>query len=1073
MVKARKRSTCTECSQRRQRCDRGVPCGRCVKRGVPDKCQLNWQGGRYDPGLHRTYPSRQRTLMPTPPTPPGETGDQTQSPCSVLHSEFPSLEDEPLWQVTKQNTPRPRYVFKPYEQARLRKSTVEANHGATTSFFTSTSSGLDLGLQSTAGAHQAFLQMLLPSLDHIWQLVDYHECYLLWYHCCYHGPTFRSELESVIAGQDDKTTLIVDGLHLQWLALLFSIMAGALTCSAEWRLREWGFSKPETVKLSTQWYKASITCLNHGNWTEEHEVYSVSAITTLTMIAHPLGRSAELSVLLGTALKIAQALGLDKLSHNAALDEIDEASSHEERHRSIRRELGRKLWSQLCVQDWMSLPSAGSHSINPSHFTTTKPTSRNHLTMDFLTATFPTYISYGNYLFDIAQLVVQHHEAMLQSTTPFTKYQHVLDYDTQMRNLATKGMPRFFHVMEPVDASWPEWVHWARSSLTVCFAHKIIMIHRAYIRRSFTNTVYSKTRVTCLAAAKTILNEAKKARDVNGPIIWIDKAYCVAAAIILCLDIFHRSESDPEYATHRNLVLQCIEQLQDFETGVIAVRGVNLLSKLIAERDRAGFIPGWPLHGIDTSNLFEDCPAKESFSMKYPALFLGLAALPLVFTAPSATEPQPPSKRSAALPVVSASGNAFWAGGERFYVRGIDYQPGGSSANIDPLANATTCKRDVEYFKQLGVNTVRVYSIDNSKSHDDCMSLLEDAGIYLVADVNSGGYSINRNDPKTSYNAAYLQSIFATVDVMSKYNNTMAFFSGNEVINDQPNSTLTAPYVKAVQRDIRNYQNSQGLRHIPVGYSAADVDTNRQQTADYMNCGPDAARGDFFAFNDYSWCDSDFVTSGWDQKVKNFTGYGIPIFLSEYGCIKNRPRTFKEMQALMSDNMTSVYSGGLLFEYSNDVNDMGIVTIKNEEVQTLSEFPLFSSALSNYPAPTGDGGAATTTNSVTCPTSASDWEVDPSLLPKMPTQAQKYMTDGAGDGPGLSGDGSQENADSGTATTMIADSEASPTSTKSATSSGSGGSDDDSGARSVSFDRSALLISGVVFFSTFFGAVLL
>ena len=29
--------------------------------------------------------------------------------------------------------------------------------------------------------------------------------------------------------------------------------------------------------------------------------------------------------------------------------------------------------------------------------------------------------------------------------------------------------------------------------------------------------------------------------------------------------------------------------------------------------------------------------------------------------------------------------------------------------------------------------------------------------------------------------------------------------------------------------------------------------------------------------NDYSWCNSNFQVSGWDQKVKNFTGYGIPI----------------------------------------------------------------------------------------------------------------------------------------------------------------------------------------------------
>ena len=113
--------------------------------------------------------------------------------------------------------------------------------------------------------------------------------------------------------------------------------------------------------------------------------------------------------------------------------------------------------------------------------------------------------------------------------------------------------------------------------------------------------------------------------------------------------------------------------------------------------------------------------------------------------------------------------------------------------------------------------------------------------------------------------------------MFAKYDNTLAFFSGNEVINDQPGTDIAAPYVKAVTRDIKLYLKARGLRKVPVGYSAADVSQNRWQTAQYMNCGPDNARSDFFAFNDYSWCNSDYHTSGWDEKVMNFTDYGIPI----------------------------------------------------------------------------------------------------------------------------------------------------------------------------------------------------
>ncbi|CAK7230780.1 1,3-beta-glucanosyltransferase [Sporothrix bragantina] len=449
----------------------------------------------------------------------------------------------------------------------------------------------------------------------------------------------------------------------------------------------------------------------------------------------------------------------------------------------------------------------------------------------------------------------------------------------------------------------------------------------------------------------------------------------------------------------------------------------------------------------------------RSFSLASAAAVLSAG---LVAANPSKTLPQL-ADRAASLPAITASGNAFWAGSTRFYVRGIDYQPGGSSNLADPLADTSVCNRDIAEFKKLGVNTVRVYTIDNSKNHDDCMNALAAAGIYLILDVNNPLYSINRENPAPSYNAVYLQSVFATIDEFVKYDNTMAFFSGNEVINSTAASTLSAPYVKAVTRDMRQYISERGYRKVPVGYSAADVSQNRMQLADYMNCGTDDERSDFFAFNDYSWCNTNFDVSGWDQKVKNFTGYGLPIFLSEYGCITNG-RDFGEVGALMNSEMTGVYSGGLMYEYALEVNNFGIVSIDGSTVSELPGFTKFASALSAYPAPTGDGGFTSTTNSQACPTKDSDWLVDSTLLPAMPADASAYIKDGAGTGPGLDGSGSQ-NAGS-TSVSMAApgsgSSTASPTSSKNA------------GVTAMGpMDKSPIVISGIVFFFTLAGALIL
>ena len=71
-------------------------------------------------------------------------------------------------------------------------------------------------------------------------------------------------------------------------------------------------------------------------------------------------------------------------------------------------------------------------------------------------------------------------------------------------------------------------------------------------------------------------------------------------------------------------------------------------------------------------------------------------------------------------------------------------------------------------------------------NHDKCMTILNDAGIYVILDVNSGNYgeNLNRADPSGTYNGQYLTRVFKFIDAFKNYPNVLGFFSGNEVIND-------------------------------------------------------------------------------------------------------------------------------------------------------------------------------------------------------------------------------------------------------------------------------------------------
>ena len=169
----------------------------------------------------------------------------------------------------------------------------------------------------------------------------------------------------------------------------------------------------------------------------------------------------------------------------------------------------------------------------------------------------------------------------------------------------------------------------------------------------------------------------------------------------------------------------------------------------------------------------------------------------------------------------------------------------------------------------------------------------------------------------------------------------------------------------------------------------------------------------------------------------------------------------------MSDQMSAVYSGGLMYEYSVEENDYGIVTIsKSGDIKKSDEFSMFKDALEKYPMPTGTGGAAKETHSVDCPDKASNWQVEPEGIPSMPEEAEKYMKDGPGDGPGLEGPGSQEAADSGTSTADVTSGQPSPTGT-----SDSSNEDDDSAASPMG--KAPLIVTGATLAFSLVGTLLL
>lgn len=355
------------------------------------------------------------------------------------------------------------------------------------------------------------------------------------------------------------------------------------------------------------------------------------------------------------------------------------------------------------------------------------------------------------------------------------------------------------------------------------------------------------------------------------------------------------------------------------------------------------------------------------------------------------------------IPTVEVYGQHFFYtnNGTQFFIRGVAYQqnysPNGTQSEnttyTDPLADGDACRRDIPYLKQIYTNLLRVYAIDPNLDHDDCMEQLASADIYIMADLGEPSTSIRSNDPE--WDVSLYRRYTSVIDTLSKYNNVIGFFAGNENVSSG-NQTSAAAFVKAAVRDCKGYIQSQGYRNtLGVGYATADVPA-RNELAAYFACEPGSSGNstqiDFWGYNVYSWCgNSSYTDSQYDDRVEFFSEYPVPVFFAEYGCIVGLEdvggpthRPFTEVPVLYG-NMTEVFSGGIVYEWFMGENDYGLVELTDNDA-SVSPYPDFTSLRSQIatisPSPTQRSAYSASYTAPSCPSvSGTSWEAAASPLP--------------------------------------------------------------------------------------------
>jgi len=128
-------------------------------------------------------------------------------------------------------------------------------------------------------------------------------------------------------------------------------------------------------------------------------------------------------------------------------------------------------------------------------------------------------------------------------------------------------------------------------------------------------------------------------------------------------------------------------------------------------------------------------------------------------------------------------------------------------------------------------------------------------------------------------------------------------------------------------------------------------------------------------------------------------GYPVPVFFSEDGCNVVRPRTFSDMPSIFGPNMTPILSGAIIYEWTQEANDYGIIQYPDTTIQNSVSVPIgspvpldpeFDTLMSVWAAvsPSSIAESAYTPQKTTfaCPATVSGWTIDPNAsLPPTPT----------------------------------------------------------------------------------------
>ncbi|SJL03204.1 uncharacterized protein ARMOST_06551 [Armillaria ostoyae] len=382
-------------------------------------------------------------------------------------------------------------------------------------------------------------------------------------------------------------------------------------------------------ELSKRMYSAAQACLHYDDFLGAHSLEHLQCILLMGVYQQNLDEADTHWALLGSAIKIAQNLGMSRLG-----SESDERTYSATWKSLVKRETARRVWWSL-VRLFLSLPyhshndqifndwshaaaHNGTYAIHPSQNHTGWPANVNDgdLVDDGRPLRSRPTEEYTEMTFSLTRLrfVVLYREILDEMQAP-TGYSFVGEMDKRLEEML-KGVPEHF-ITDDNSLAVDEGVKGLELTLCLIMGEtRRLRLHRPYLFRGYKDRKYVKSREQCIASAQAILDHLKSDDEQSAILLkwWIVLFYGFAAAVVLFIDLCHQKAADDGRCLdqRRAELRQALDLFKTAEhISVVSRNAIALLEGLLSEV--SFFAP--PLPAVDCFSIVAaepDLPSKPS-----------------------------------------------------------------------------------------------------------------------------------------------------------------------------------------------------------------------------------------------------------------------------------------------------------------------------------------------------------------------------------------------------------------------------------------------------------------------------